>query len=121
MGSPGGSDSKESGCSAGDPGLIPGSGRFPWRRDRLSTPVFLGFPAGSDGKESAYKYKRPGFNPWVGKIPWRREWPPPPVFLPGEFHGQRILAGCSPWVCKESDMTEQLTLSLFSNDLLLIW
>ena len=25
----------------------------PWRRDRLSTPVFLGFPDGSDGKESA--------------------------------------------------------------------
>ena len=24
-----------------------------WRRDRLSTPVFLGFPGGLDGKESA--------------------------------------------------------------------
>ena len=24
-----------------------------WRRDRLPTPVFLGFPGGSDGKESA--------------------------------------------------------------------
>jgi len=31
--------------------------------------------------------------------------------LPGEFHGQRILAGYSPWGRKESDMTEQLTLS----------
>ena len=29
MGFPGGSDSRESACSAGDPGLIPGSGRFP--------------------------------------------------------------------------------------------
>ena len=28
----------------GDPGLIPGSGRFPWKKDRLPTPVFLGFP-----------------------------------------------------------------------------
>ena len=36
-----------------------------------------------------------------------------PVFLPGEFHGLRSLAGYSPWSCKESDMTEQLTLSLF--------
>ena len=26
-------------------------------------------------------------------IPWRREWLPTPVFLPGEFHGQRNLAG----------------------------
>ena len=29
MGFPGGSDSKESACNAGDPGLIPGSGRSP--------------------------------------------------------------------------------------------
>ena len=34
------------------------------------------------------------------KIPWRREWQPTPVFLPGKFHGQRSLAGCSPWSCK---------------------
>ena len=26
--------------------------KFPWRRDRLPTPVFLGFPGSSDGKES---------------------------------------------------------------------
>ena len=30
----------------------------------------------------------------------------PPVFLPGESHGERSLAGYSPWGCKESDMTE---------------
>ena len=29
-----------------------------------------------------------------------------PVFLPGEFHGQRSLAGYSPCGCKESDTTE---------------
>ena len=34
------------------------------------------------------------------------------VFLPGEFHGQRSLAGYSPWGRKESDKTERLTLSL---------
>ena len=27
-------------------------GKFPWRRDRLLTPVLLGFPGGSDDKES---------------------------------------------------------------------
>ena len=32
-----------------------------------------------------------------------------PVFLPGESHGQRSLAGCSPWGRKESDTTERLT------------
>ena len=31
------------------------------------------------------------------------------VVLPGEFHGQRSLAGYSPWGCKELDITEQLT------------
>ena len=35
--------------------------------------------------------------------------PTTPVFLPGEFHGQRSLAGFSPRGCKESDMNEQLT------------
>ena len=28
-----------------------------------------------------------------------------PGFLPGEFHGQRSLAGYSPWNCKELDLT----------------
>ena len=32
---------KESACNAGDPGLIPGSGKIPWRKNRLSIPVFL--------------------------------------------------------------------------------
>ena len=50
--------------------------------------------------------------PWVRKIPWRREWLPTPVFLSGEFHGQRSLAGYSPWGHKESDRTEQPTLLL---------
>ena len=44
-------------------------GKFPLRRDRLPTPVFLGFPGGSDGKESAcnaeYLSSVPGFNTWV--------------------------------------------------------
>ena len=42
------------------------------------------------------------------KIPWRRKWQPSPVFLPGNFHGQRSLAGYSPWGPKELNMTEQL-------------
>ena len=36
-----GSVGKESACHAGDPGSIPGSGRFPWRRARQPTPVSL--------------------------------------------------------------------------------
>ena len=39
----------------------------------------------------------------------KRKWQPIPGFLPGEFHGQRSLAGYSPWSREESDTTEQLT------------
>ena len=44
-----------------------------------------------------------GLIPGLGKSPWTREWQPTPQFLPGESHGQRILAGYSH---KELDMTE---------------
>ena len=39
---------------------------------------------------------------------------PTPVILPGEVHAWRSLAGYSPWGRRESDTTEQLTLSLFT-------
>ena len=32
---------KESACNARNPGLIPGSGRFPWRKKWQPTPLFL--------------------------------------------------------------------------------
>ena len=70
-----------------------------------------GVPGGASGKESTCqctRHRRCGFNPWAGKINWRREWQPTPVFSPGKFHGQRSMAGYSPWGRKESDMTERL-------------
>ena len=53
-------------------------------------------------------------DPWVRKVPWRRAWQPTPVFLPGEFHGQRSLAGYSLWYRKELDTTERCTTICFS-------
>ena len=41
--------------------------------------------------------RRHRFTLWVRKIPWGREWQPTPVFLSGESHGERSLAGYSPW------------------------
>ena len=52
------------------------------------------FSCGSSDKRICLQCRRPRFNPWVRKIPWRRAWA---VFLPGEFYGQRSLAGYSPW------------------------
>ena len=37
MGFPGSSADIESACKAGDPGLIPGLGRLPWRREWQTT------------------------------------------------------------------------------------
>ena len=39
-------------------------------------------------------------NPWVRRILWKRKWQPTPVFLPRKSHGQKSLAGKSPWDCK---------------------
>ena len=55
-----------------------------------------------------------GLIPGLGRSPGEGNGYPTPVSWPGEFHGQ-----CS-WGCKESDMTEQLTLSLSCLLLLLL-
>jgi len=67
---------------------------------------------GSDDKESACNGGDLGLIPGSGRSPGEENWQPTPVFLPGESHGQRSLAGCSPWGRKESDMTKRLTYSL---------
>ena len=71
------------------------------RRDRLPTPVFLGFPCGSAGKESAYIVET-----WVRSLGWEAPLDLQGVFRkilflekggathssiwPGEFHGLSI-------------------------------
>ena len=73
-----------------------------------------GFPGGSDSKESAYNSGDPAeFSPWAGKILWRREWLPTPVLLPGEFYGQRSLAGWLQSHGVAKSWTERLTLTYF--------
>ena len=59
-------------------------------------------------KKPPAKCRRCRFDPWVGKISWKRKWQPTSVFFPGKSHGQRSLAGYSPWGRKELDMTQQL-------------
>ena len=39
---------------------------------------------------------------------WKQKWQPTSVLLPGQSHGQRNLAGYSPWGRAESDVTEWL-------------
>ena len=46
-------------------------------------------------------------------IPCRRKWQLTPVFWPGEFHGQRSLAGYRLWSLEDLDTTEWLTLQRY--------
>ena len=67
--------------------------------------ISWGLPWWLSGKKSTCQCRRYGFDTWVRKILWRREWQPTPVLLPAESHGQRSLAGYSPWGHKDSDTT----------------
>ena len=57
---------KESACSVGDAGSIPGSGRS--TREGIGYP-FLGFPCGSAGKESICNAGDLGSMPGLGRFP----------------------------------------------------
>ena len=96
QGFPDSSVGKETTCSTGDPGLIPGSGRSNWRRDRLPTPVFLGFPRGSAGKEPACNVGDLGSIPELGRSPGGGHGNPLQYSCLENPHGQRSLAGYSP-------------------------
>ena len=65
---------------------------FPGKKRSLFWWGSFGLPRWHSRKESAYLSKRCRFYPWPRKNPWRKKQQPTPVFLPGEFHGQRILA-----------------------------
>ena len=71
--------------------------------------VKLDFPGGTDSEESACNAEDPGSIPGLGRYPGEGNDKPTPVSLPGESHGQRSLAGYTPWGHKESDTTERLT------------
>ena len=108
-GFPGSSAGKESACNAGDTSSIPGLGRFPWRRVKLLTPVFLGFPGGSDGYESACSAGDLGSIPGLGRSPGEGSGNSLQYSCLENPYGQRSLVGYSPWGHKELDTTEQLS------------
>ena len=80
--------------------------KIPWRRDKLLTPVFLGFPGGPAGKESAM------WETWVRPLSWED-----PLEKGKATHSSilawRIPRRYSSWGYKDSDATEQLSLSHF--------
>ena len=61
----------------------------------------MGFPGDSVVKNPPDSEGDLGPPLGIRKLPWGREWQPTPVFFPGGSHGQRSLAGYSPWGGKE--------------------
>jgi len=81
---------------------------MPFSATWMDLEIIMGFPSGSAVKNPPAMQELQGtrVQSLGQEIPWRRAWQPTPVFLPGKSHGQRSLVGCSPWGCKELDMTE---------------
>ena len=91
---------RESTCNAGDPGLIPGSGR--------SAGEGIGYPLqfwGASLVAQLIKNLPAIEETWVQSLGWEDPLEkgklPTSVFWPGEFHGRN-----SSWGCKESDTSE---------------
>ena len=79
-----------------------------WRRDRLPTPVLLGFPCSSDGQESSCSAGDLGLIPGLGRSPGEGN------SYPLQYSGLENSIDYSPWGCKETDRTKQLSLSFSS-------
>ena len=110
LGFPGSSAGKESACNAGDPGLIPGSGR--------SSGEGIGYPLQyswaslvAQTAKSAHNTGDLGLILGLGRS-WRGGHDNTLQYSCLEnLYGQRSLAGYNPRGCKKSDMTEELSTS----------
>ena len=71
--------------------------KIPWRRDRLPTPVFLGFLGGLECKESACNVGDLGLIPRMGRFPGGEHGNPLQYSCLENPHGQRSLEGYRPW------------------------
>ena len=94
-GFPGCSPGKESACNAGDPGLIPGSGRF--AREGIGYPLQCCWASlvaqlvkNLLAMQETLGWEDP-LETYVQSLgwenPWKRERLPTPVFWPRKFHG----------------------------------
>ena len=92
-------------CSLWRPGFDSWLGKIHWRRDRLPTPVLLGFAYGSAGKESTCNAEDLGLTPWLGRSPGEGKG------YPLQYSGlEKSMDYTVHWGHKGSDTTEQLSL-----------
>ena len=78
------------------PGFDSWVGQICWRRDRLPTPIFLGFPRGSAGKESACNAGDLGSIPGLGRYPGEG------IGYPLQYSGQENSMDCIVHVVAKS-------------------
>ena len=97
-GFPGSSASKESTCNAGDPGLIPGSGRSPGEGIDYPPQYSWAFPGGSVGKEFACNGGDLGSIPGLGRS-----------LEKGKATQSNILAWRIPWIVQTFTFKNRLT------------
>ena len=75
-------------------------GRKKKKKKKLAKLQLWCFPGGLDGKQSACSVGDPGLIPGLGRSPGKGNGYQFQPFLLGESHGQKSLAGYSPWVAK---------------------
>ena len=85
----------------------PDQGFFKAEDDNTVLCLSYGFPGSSDGKESTCNVGDLGSIPGLGRSPGGGHGNPLQYSCLENPHGQRSLAGYSPWGHKESDMTER--------------
>ena len=90
-------------------------GKIPWRRDKLLTPVFLGFPGDPDGKESACNSGDLASMPGLRRFPGGGHGNPVQYSCLENPYGQRSLAGYSLGAQKELGMTERLSTAQYNS------
>ena len=72
----------------------------------FNTFALAGLPRWHSGEEPTFQCRRPRSGSLGQEDPVEESMATPSGFLPGDSHGQRSLAGYSPWSLKESDTTE---------------
>ena len=80
-------------------------GKIRWRRDRLATPIFLGFPCVLACKGSACNVRDLGLIPGLGRSPGERN------SYPLQYSGLEKSMDCIVHGITELDTTEQLSLT----------
>ena len=105
LGFPVSSAGKESSCNTRDPSLFPGSGRSPGEGIGYPLQYSWGSLVAQSVKNLPAMWETWVSIPGLGRSPGGGQGNPLQYSCLEKPHGQRSLAGSSPWGCKESDMT----------------